>query len=806
MLSDIRYAVRTLLRNRTFTAGAVLTLAFGTGVNSTMFTLTNAILFRPVSGVRQPDRLVWVSSAWRDRPRESGMSYPDYLDYRDGSREVFSEMAAFRTTPLSLGGDGEPERARGQFVSGSYFTMLGVPPLEGRLLDERDDRRGAEPVAVVSDRLWARRFRGSPDIVNQSILVNGRPFTVVGVAPPGFAGPVVDEGADVWLPFGAWPELMTSERTLLDERGASWLHVIGRLRPDASPGRAQSVLSTIASHLEAQHAATNRDRIVIASHGGALSPSGRAEVVPLAVLLMTVTMLVLVIACANVANLLLARGAGRSLELGIRVAIGATRRRLLRQLLVESLVLSVAGAVAGLLLSFWGTDLLVSMLPAAEFAGVQASTDARVLLFTAAVACGSVCLFGLLPALTTTRGALLPRLRETSSAGGRRSPLQGAFVVAQLSLSLVLLLAAGLSLRAMQKANGIDLGFNADRLFTAAYDLVLQNYSEARRESFRHTLLERVAALPGVRSAAIANLPPLSGTMVGSAVSSTDDRGERVESRVYMNAVGPRFFETLQLAIVRGRAITEQDHRGAPAAAVINETLARRLWGGADPLGRTLQLEREVLQVVGVARDSKYDEPTEDARPFLYLSLAQHATVDRETLLVRTEGSPRVITAAVQSQLRAIDPALPVFDVRTFDDVLRERADKQRALGALFAGCGVVALLLASLGLYGVMAYTVIGRTREMGVRLALGATPAHLTRLVALDGLRLALTGVVVGSVLALPVAHVLGALVFGVQIGDFAAFGATCALLVAIALAAALLPARRASRVDPMLALRAE
>jgi predicted permease len=582
---------------------------------------------------------------------------------------------------------------------------------------------------------------------------------------------------------------------------------MGRLRTGTTIEQAAPIIATIAEGVERAHPDSNKNRTAaISSAASGVRPSDRGELLPIAGLLLTVTGLVLVIACANVANLVLARGTARSLELGVRTALGATRRRLVRQLLTECLLLGASAAVLAVLLSFWAADLLASQLSETDFAGLVAAPDARVLLFTVLIACGSVCVFGLVPALTATRGALLPRLRETASAGGRRSRLQSTFVVAQLSLSLVLLLAAGLSLRALQKAGAVDLGFNPAHLYTASYDLVLQNYPDARRDTFRRSLRERVAALPGVAAAAIASLPPLSGTMVSTVATSTGDAGQPVEARVYMNAVGPGYFSTLELPIIRGRSITAEDGRGAPQVVVVNETLARQLWGDADPLGRTMRLDDDTLRVVGLARNSKYDEATEDPRAFLYLSLAQHGTVDRETVLVRTAGSPALAASAVQAQLRALDPSLPIFDARTFDDVLKQRADKQRALSGLFAAFGLVALLLAALGLYGVMAYAVARRTREMGVRLALGATPAQVTRLIAGDGLRLALTGVVIGSLLAIPLGQILGALIFGVQVADLAAFAATCVLLVGVSLTAAVLPARRAARVDPMAALRAE
>jgi predicted permease len=360
--------------------------------------------------------------------------------------------------------------------------------------------------------------------------------------------------------------------------------------------------------------------------------------------------------------------------------------------------------------------------------------------------------------------------------------VQGIFVITQLSLSLVLLLAAGLSLRALQKANAIDLGFNPHQALTASYDLTLQNYPVERRDIFRRELLARLAALPATRSVTLADVPPLSGTMVSTIVTSTHRSGTQ-ETRTFMSSIGARYFETLEIPLVSGRGITDEDRRGSPGAAVVNETLAHRLWPGAGALGNTLQFEGHAVQVVGVARDAKYDEVTEGPTPFMYLSLAQHAHLDRETVIVRTSDADAA--ASVRSHIRALDPTLPVFDLHPFETVLRERADKQRALSAIFAGFGMLALLLASMGLYGVMAYAVTQRTREIGVRLALGATPRQLVALIARDGLRLTLIGVAIGAGLALPLAQVLGSVIFGVQIADLATFAGTCALLVAVAMA---------------------
>ena len=802
----MRYAIRSLLRQPLFTLSAVATLALGIGVNSTIFTLANAALFRGTPGITAPERLAWISSVWRDRGREVGMSYPDYADFREATRDVFAGIFAFRPTPLSLGSGGEPQRIRGHLVTGSYFETLGVTPVVGRLITADDDRTGAPPTAVIGYRLWHERFAASPGITASTVALNGRQFVVIGVAPEHFTGPALGEAADVWLPVALAPDVRSNDRDILTNRGSSWLLVMGRLRDNVTIARAGASVSAVASRLEQAYPDSNTNRLaVVSSAESGLPPEGRGELVPLSALLLTVTAIVLLIACANVANLLLARGAARSQEMTIRAAIGASRRRLIGQLLTESVLLAIAGAGAGLIMSAWASDLLFARLPEAEFRGFHVGPDLRVLLFTAALAVLSVCSFGLVPAFAATRGALLPRLRETASTGGR-TRLQGAFVIAQLSLSLVLLLAGGLSLRALQKSGTIDLGFNPTGVLTASYDLELQNYSVERRVAFRRELRSRLAALPGVTAVGATNMPPLSGVMVSTVVESADDAGATAESRAYLNGAGPGYFEALHIAIVRGRGFAETDGPGSTRVAVVNETLARRFWESKDPIGRQITLGRTSLQVVGVVRDSKYDEPTEDPRPFLYTSLDQMAQLDREAVILRSAADPAALSNALRATVHGLDPALPVFELRTLEDVLRERTDKQRGIGLLLGAFGVMALLLAALGLYGVMSFAVARRTREIGLRIALGATPSQVSSLMAADGLRLALAGVAIGGTLSLPMAYALGALLFGVQIADVAAFALICAGLVSIAVVASWFPARRAARLDPVFALRTE
>jgi predicted permease len=802
MIEDIRYAVRSLGRAKAFTAGAVLTLALGIGGNSTMFTLANAALFRPMAGVDAPSEVVWISTT-RAGGRMAGLSYPDYVDYRSATTGVFADIGAYAPQPISLGGTGAPERIHGAAVTGSLLPMLGVGAVLGRTLGPSDDVRGGPAVAVITTRLWKNRFGGSPDVLRKPVVINGRDFAIVGVLAGNFRGPALGETADVWIPMAIVPEVRSSEPDLLQARGASWLMALGRLRRGVGPMQAQAAMTAVALQLQAQYPEADRDRTVrVSGAGSPITPSGRNELIPLAAVLVGVAGLVLAIACANIANLLLARGASRSLELSIRASLGASRRRLVRQLLTESAVIASAGAAVGLLATFWAADMLVGMA-GPEFDAMQASPDWRVLLFTIAVAALSVCAFALLPAFVSTRQQLVPGLRATVSAGGR-SRLQGAFVIAQLALSVVLLLAAGLGLRALRDSTSIDLGFTPDNVTTASYDLVLQNYPEGHREAFRRDLLARVRALRGVESASIANLAPLGGIVVAGVATVRD-------ARVFagINAVAPEYFATMRIPIVEGRSFTDEDRPGAPTSVIVNQTFARRFWPDHNALGQQIRVglrTRVEAQIIGIARDSKYDEQMEAPQPFVYFALAQQPAFDSETLIVRTSASAGAIGGALERTIRHMDPALPVYDVHLYADILHERVDKERALGVLFSAFGGLALLLAAIGLYGVMSHGTAQRTRELGVRLALGATPRQLAELIARDGLRLGLIGTAIGTVLALPLVRLVGAFVFGVHAGDVAVFATVCALLNAVVLAAALLPALRAARLQPLAALRTE
>lgn len=801
----MRHSFRSLVRQPVFTLTAIATLALGIGLNSVIFTFANAVLFRPAPGIERPGELAWIATAWRDRSRQAGLSYPDYVDYRAATRDVFVDLIAFRPTPISLGSGGEPRRLHAHLVSPSYFATLGLRPERGRLIGGAGEGGTDRHEAVISQRLWRERFGPDADMATASVVLNGRVFTVAGVAPEGFVGPALGEAADVWVPLAAAPDLRAADRDLLTNRESTTLLVVGRLRANVTLDHAQAAVSVVASRLEQAYPDSNQNRLaLVSSAASGLPPSERSEVLSLGTLLLVTTALVLLIACANVANLLLARGTARASELRLRLSLGATRGRLVRHLLGESAVLASAGVSAGLLLSLWTTELLLAQLPESALRGLDVAIDARVLLFSAALGALSVAVFGLVPALSVTRQRLFDSMRTTATTG--RTRLQGGFVVAQLSLALVLLLTAGLSLRTLEKTNAIDVGFNPTGVLTAAYDLELQNYSPEQRVAFRRELRERLAGTPGVSAVGFANVPPLSGTMVSTVVDAVDGTGETVESRAYLNGISAGYFESLQLPIVRGRDIGPSDRSGAPPVAIVNQTLARSLWREVDPVGRTLRLDAQTFEVVGVAQDAKYDERGERPRPFLYTSLDQRSHLERETVIVRTTVAPSRLDGTVRSIFRELDAALPVFDVRPMTDVLRERADKERSVTFLLGGFGGMAVLLAAIGVYGVMAHAASRRTREIGVRIALGATPGQVTHTMVSDASRLALAGLVVGSVLAVPLLYAVEALIFGVQVGEAATFALIGAGLFGVALLAAWLPARAAARVDPVVALRPE
>ncbi|HSD33172.1 MAG TPA: ABC transporter permease [Gemmatimonadales bacterium] len=815
LFQDLRYALRSLAKSPGFTAVAVLTLALGIGANSSVFTLVNAALFRPIASPHA-DRLVWLAGT-RESSRERRvslrrqLSYPELRDYQSQLTHI-AVLGGHQNVPLALGSGGEPERLNGMIVTSGYFRVLEQRPPLGRFFTTDDDVAGATPVAVLSYHLWQRRFDGAADLLGRDIVVNGRPFTVIGVAPRGFIGSDLGYRVDVWVPLGTAAIVTPDDARFVERRDVGWLRVIGRLTPGATLALADAEARTIAARIVAVHPELERNGVRVIRFAGGLDPGNRQEAVPVFALLMAVPALVLLIACANVANLMLARAATRRREIGIRLALGATRRRLFTQLFTEALVLTVVAGGVGMLLSVWINDLLIAVSHLPEEVSVALTPDIRVLAFTGCVALATGILFGLVPAFRASRPDLVPALKDGGGGPGgqvRRSRLVSGFVVSQMALSLVLLVTAGLFLRTLGKALRVDPGVETTHAVAISFDLRIQGYDASREGAFYTQLLERVRGFPGVTAASLASPMPLGSRLLSSPVAAEGPGDDDVNVQASYAAIWPGYFDAIGAPLVRGRDFTPRDRAGAPPVTIINETMARRLWPGQDPIGKRVRFPsgtEPYLEVVGVARDGKYHELTEEPRPFLYVPERQRADLSDITLLVRTAGDPRPLLPALRETIRSLDPNLPVFQAMTLADALRQRLDKERGASSVLGVFGGLALLLAALGLYGVMAYAVAQRTREVGVRMALGAARGQVLQQFLGEGLRLAAIGVVMGLIIAAALTRVIARFLYGITPTDVLTFALCASLLGAVAVCATVIPARRATRVDPMVALRTE
>ena len=804
---DSRYAARALVRSPLFTLTAVLSVAIGVGSTTAIVTLADTLLLRPPPGVGAPERLVTVGRTANGEGFDN-LSYPNFVDYRDGARTL-SGLAAMQMEPrsMSLTGPEGGEPIQGTIVSGNFFDVLQARPALGRFfLPEEDRTPRTHPVVVLSHAFWRERFAGDSNIVGQRIVLNGSPFTVVGVAAEGFRGPFV-VSSDVWVPVMASP-IVGSPEGLLTGRQNVWLIAIGRLAPDASLNAAQSELSAIAHALEQAYPDANRGKGVRVMAASALPGEMRTIVGGFMALLFAVAGLVLLIASTNVAGMLLARATARQREIAVRLALGATRGRLVAQLVTESLLLFLLAAVAGVALAHWLVAGLMTMLPQLPVQlALDPSIDAGVLAFALAISLISGVAAGLIPALQATRPALAPALRTDTAGSGRRLRLRSALLIAQIAFSMLLLIVAGLFARALVHARSIDPGFDPRGVYLASLDLRLANYDEADGLAFAATLRERASLLPGVRSSALSAMLPLDGGGLGlggievAGVTPPDpERGWAAD----WNVVTPGYFETLRIPIVRGREFTDVDRAGAADVAIVNQTFASRLWPDADPIGRTFRNENRTLTVIGIARDGKYRSLGETGRNFVYVPLAQR-WFTRMTLLVRTTPDAP-IAAPIRRLVAELDPALPILNARSLEEHAAMSLLPQRIALYTAGSLGIVALLLALLGIYGVTAYGVAQRTREIGVRMALGAPRNNVLGLILRQGVMLAGIGVVAGAIIALGATRLLASLLYGVPTTDLAAFLGAAVLLVLAAVAASWIPARRAAAVDPVVALRAE
>jgi predicted permease len=817
---DIRYALRTLRRSPAFTLAAVLTLALGIGANTTIFSVVSAVLLRPPAQVREPERLVQLFTSDYSGPRYGASSYADYLDFREGAAGL-SGLAAFAPSPLNFSTGGAASRVWGEEVSDNYFTVLGVAPALGRtFVPDAQGTRRAEPVAVLSYALWQRAFGADSSIVGREVRVNGYPFTVIGVAPEHFQGSIRGVQADIWVPYVA-RGLLSPGRTVGDgaadmQRGDRGMFVIGRLAPGVALATAQASLDAIARRLHDAYPqywsdvhGEPRAVTLVPERDSRVLPQIRGAVIGFFGLLMTVVALMLLICCANVANLLLVRAAGRRREVSVRLALGAGRARLVRQLLTESAVIAILGGVVGLLIAKWATGLLTAFQPPLPVpVELDISLDGGVLAFTALVAALTGLIAGAAPALGAARLDLVSALKGITSAGGprrRRPALRNVLVVSQVATCVVLLTMAGLLLRSLRAAQNADLGFDPSGIAIFSTELANQGYDEARGRAFYEELLRRVAALPSVRAVSLAENTPLGldYSRRGVGVEGYEPaQGEDMEFGA--NIVGPGYLGLMRISLERGRDFTETDRAGSLPVAIVNESFARRFWPGEDPIGKRIRIGDSAREVVGVAHDSRTRSLDESPAPYFYLPFLQFYQPNM-TLEVRTAGDPADMIPAVRREIAALDRDLPVQS-GTMEDALGLSLLPQRAGATLLGIFSALGLVLASVGLYGVVAYAVAQRTRDLGIRMALGAESSDIYRVVLGHGVKLTLLGLIIGIVAALILARLAQGVLFGVSPTDPITLGSVAAILAVVAFLASFIPARRATRVDPMVALREE
>ncbi|MFL5579526.1 MAG: ABC transporter permease [Gemmatimonadaceae bacterium] len=815
LLKDVRYGARSLARQPGFALAAVLTLAIGIGANTSIFSGVNAILLRPLPGVSEPGRLALVYPTDAGGMLSGTLSYGDFREYAARAK-TFEGLAAFAGTGLALrGDDGRAEHVAAHLVSGNYFSTLGVRAERGRLFDAAGDEGGApEPVVVLSGRFWVSRFGADPSVIGRQIVLGERPFTVIGVASKEFQGTSLPKSPALWMPLRAAAAAGIRAAELSNDE-TNWLRVIGRVKRGVSREQARAELDTMLARLGEKYPAEFREglRMELApARGFNIAPRKRGTVNAMAGVALAVVGLVLLIACANIANLMLVRGLERRKEIAVRLALGATRWRVVRQLLAESLLLSLAGGAVASLLTLWTSDLLARLfrLIPEDTSALDFTPDARVFGFAFGLSLLTGVAFGLMPALRASRPDLLPALKDErgqTRGRGRRFSLRGALVVAQVAGSLVLLVGAGLFLRSLREAATVELGFETRRVLLTDLYLDPSRYDAARGAEFYAQALARADALPGVRSASLASNVPLGsrgvrGTLLIDGAESQPYAGVEVD-RAY---VGARYFETMGITVLRGRGFAEHDRAGSPPVAVINETVARRAFGDADPVGRRVRADSEgpPVEIVGVVADGKYRSLGDERVPFLYLPLAQGYT-DAATLVVRTEGDPAAAAAVVRGAIESLD-AEALAGQATMGEHLAAALVPSQVAAGLFGVFGALALLLAAFGVYGVVAYTVTRRTHEIGVRMALGARAPDVLRLVLREGMSLVFVGLAVGLLVALAATRAVEGALYGVSATDPATFAGVTLLLAAAALLACLVPARRAMKVDPMIALRYE
>ena len=814
LFKDIRYAFRGLLKRPGFAAVGIVSLALGIGANTAIFSLVNTVLLRSLP-VAQPEEVVSVSVRAKD-DSISAFSYPNYKDFRDRN-QVLAGLVAYRFVPLSLSREGNNARVWGYEVSGNYFDVLGVRPIKGRTFQpEEDQGRSAHPVIVISYDCWQRRFGGDPNVIGTEVLLNNHQFKVIGIAPAGFKGTEFVYTPEMWIP-AAMVEWVEPGATWLDDRDSGNFFLAGRLKSGTGPGQAEASLNLLAQQLAKEYPDTNEGQTIRVGPAGFILPDLRGAVVSFTWILMVAVALVLLVTCANLAGLLVARATDRRKEIGIRLAMGANRLRLIRQLLTESILLSLIGGVLGVLLAVWMINLLLAFKPPIDFPlSVDIAVDWRVLVFSLLVSLVTGAIFGLAPALQATRPALVTTLKESATQGGgsRRNRLRSVLVVLQIALSLVVLIGGGLVLRTLQQLQTMNPGFDSRNALLMSFDVGLQGYDRARGEQFYRQVTERVESLPGVKGAVITSYVPLSLNYNSSSVfveGQPAERGANVPTAM-VGAVGPKYFQTLATPLVEGREFAASDTEKSEKVVIVNKTFVRRLLPfvktPGEAIGRRISFtsaQGPFLQIVGVADDGKYFNIAEDPRSFVWRPIFQ-SYWNSASLIVRTDSAPESMIAPIRNELRALDPNLPVFEVKTLNDHLRLAFFPSRVAASVLGAFGLVALMLAAMGIYGVTSFAVAQRTHEIGIRMALGAQLADVLKLVLNQGVKLTLIGVGLGLAGAYLVTRAITSLLYGVSATDPVTFILVSLGLTAVAFIACYIPARRATKVDPLVALRYE
>lgn len=833
MTNDLRYALKMLLKGKGLTLIAIVSLAVGIGANSVIFSIVNSVLFRP-RPVTRPEEIVELYVSEGEQQPYMTASYPSYLELRDNN-QVLTDLAAYSVRQFKLGDTNEVEQIWGEVVSGNYFDVLGVAAQKGRTFTADEDRvPGQHPVAVVSHGLWQRRFNSDPELVGKTITLNDQSLTVVGIAPPQYTGMIRGLDAQLWIPTMTMAAVEPRGEGYISHRGNRWLMLVGRLKPETTLAQARARFELLTRDMQAahpeewlsKHEGTGRVRVsaitLLPESETRIHPQMHEAAYGIVALVFVIVNLVLLIACINLAGMLLARAVARRKEIAVRLAIGASRFRIMRQLLTESVLLSLIAGTAGILLAVWLLNLLLAFMPALPEGfrvTLDLSLDWRVVVYTVAFSTLTGVVFGLAPAWQSSKSDVSTVLKNDSTLFTgfyRKSRMRMALVVVQVAFSLLLLVGAGLVFRSIEKIRPSRMGFSTENFVVAPMTLEPPKYDRVKTQEFYRQLSERVAALPGVQSVTLVDI--VQGGLLGRSRRGTEIEGYQTqpgESRaIEFFAAGPHYFTNMRIPIVQGRDFDERDRDGAPCVAIVNEAFVQRYFAGGAALGKQLakdETKKEWCGIVGVVRDDAWQTLDKEVRPIFVFAVPQ-LNARRTTLMAATTGDPGNLVPAVRNTIRELDPKMPVSDVQTLTQYFGFWLYPFRLMAVVMGGCGLMALLLATLGIYGVIAYSVAQRTREVGIRMALGAVRGDILRLVIGQGMLLVIVGLGVGLLLSIALTRVLASSLVELEIflpvsaTDPLTFGGVTMLLALVALVACYIPALRATKVDPMEALRYE